>query len=84
MAQEQLNKEQRSFWVVVEDHQAKLFSVFGPLSEDGEWTSKVRLVRQHGRDVTISTVASEMDAKLMTSELTTHGYAESKLPVLVL
>lgn len=69
MAQEQPNKKQHTFWVVVEDHQAKLFSVFGPLSEDSEWTSKVRLVRQHGRDVTISTLASEIDAQLMTSEL---------------
>jgi hypothetical protein len=68
--------------VHLEDHQAKLFSVFGPLSEDSESTSKVRLARQHGRDVTSSTVASELDTKLMTSELTTHGYAESKLPVL--
>lgn len=82
MAQEQSKEEQRTFWVIVEDHQAKLFSVFGPLSEDSEWTSRVRLARQQGRDVTISTVASELDAKLMTSELTTHGYAKSKLPVL--
>ena len=82
MAQEQSNAEQRTYWVIVEDHQSKLFSVFGPLREDVEWTSKVRLARQHGRDVTSSTLACELDTKLMTSELTTHGYAESKLPVL--
>ena len=82
MAQEQSNAEQRTFWVIVEDHQAKLFSVFGPLSEDSEWSSKIRLARQNGRDVTSSTVASELDTKLMTSELTTHGYVQSKRPVL--
>jgi hypothetical protein len=82
MAQEQSNAEQCRFWVVVEDHEAKLFSIFGPLSGDSEWTSKVRLARRDGRDVTSSTVASELDIKLMTSELTTHGYAPSKLPVL--
>ena len=82
MDQEQSSAERRRFWVVVEDHQAKLFSIFGPLSEDSEWTSKVRLARQNGKDVTSSTVASELDTKLMTSELTTHGYAQSKLPVL--
>jgi hypothetical protein len=82
MAQEQSNTGQRILWVVVEDHQAKLFSIFGPLSDDSEWTSKVRLARQNGRDVTSSTVASELDTKLMRSELASHGYAESKLPVL--
>lgn len=82
MAQEQPNAEQRTFWVVAEDHQTKLFSVFGPFSEDSEWTSRVTLARQQGRDVTLSTVASESDAKLITSELTTHGYAESKTSIL--
>jgi hypothetical protein len=82
MAQEQSNVEQRTFWVIVEDHQAKLFSVFGPLGEDSEWTLRVRLARQQGRDVTISTVASELDAKAMTGNLTTHGFMESKLPIL--
>jgi hypothetical protein len=82
MAQEPSTREQRAFWVVVEDHQAKLFSVFGPLVEDSEWTSKVRIARQQGRDVTISTVASELDAKAMTANLTTHGFTESKLPIL--
>lgn len=82
MAQEQSNEEQRTFWVVVEDHQAKLFSVYGPLNGDSEWTSRVRLARQQGRDVTISTVASELDAKVMTSNLTTYGFKESKRPIL--
>ena len=84
MAQEPSTREQRAFWVVVEDHQAKLFSVFGPLSEDSEWTSRVRLARQHGRDVTISTVASELDAKEMKGQLTTHGFTESMLSILSL
>ena len=82
MAQEPSNMEQHMFWVVVEDYQARLFSVFGPLSEDSEWTSRVRLARQQGRDVTISTVASELDAKAIMRQLTTHGFTESKLPVL--
>jgi len=82
MAHEPSNVERRTFWVIVEDHQAKLFSMFGPLSEDSEWTSRVGLARQQGRDVTLSTVASELDAKAMAGSLTTHGFTESKLPIL--
>ena len=74
-------EEQRTFWVVVEDHQTKLFSVFGPLSEDSEWTSRVGFARQQGRDVTISTVASELDAKTMTRNLRTHGFSEGQIPL---
>lgn len=82
MAPEPSNAEQRTFWVIAEDHQAKLFSVFGPLSEDSEWTARVSLARQQGRDVTISTVASELDAREMTRQLTKHGFTQSKLPIL--
>lgn len=82
MAQELSNAEQRTFWVLLEDHNARIFSVLGPLSGDAEWTSKVRLARERGRDVTISTVASELDAKAMTRQLTAHGFTESKLPIL--
>jgi hypothetical protein len=82
MAQEPSNVEQRTFWVVVEDHQAKAISVLGPLSEDSEWTSRVKVARERGRDVTISTVASELDAKAMTRQLTKHGFTEIKVPTL--
>src|ERR1700739_1525606 len=30
-----------SFWMVVVDHQAKVFAVFGPLRRDVEWTKRV-------------------------------------------
>lgn len=81
MGEEQSGEEQRTFWVVVEDHRDKVFSVFGPLSEDGEWTARVGAARQQGQDVTISTVASELDAKCMTRQLTRHGFTESKLSI---
>lgn len=82
MAEEPSNLEQPTLWVVVENHQTKLFSVFGPVGEDSEWASKVRLTRQQGMDVTFSTVASKADVKLTTSALATHGYRWSIVPVL--
>ena len=79
MAKERSNEEQPSFWVVVEDHHTKVFSVFGPLAGDSEWTTRVRAARQRGRNVTVSTVASELDAKTMTRNLRTHGFTEGQI-----
>jgi hypothetical protein len=68
-----------TFWVVVEDHYARIFAVFGPLSEDAEWTTRV--ARARGRDMTICTVASELDAKKIADQLTAHGFTNSAVMI---
>lgn len=71
-----------SFWVVVEDHGAKLFDVIGPLDTDVQWTNRATLARERGRDVTICTVTSEADAILLTRELASHGFVKSEVAIL--
>jgi len=84
----EMGKQKRSgaapplFWVVVEDHQTKVFAVFGPLSKDIEWTNRVAFARERGRDVTICTVTSEGDANIITGNLTQHGFARSTVAIL--
>jgi hypothetical protein len=84
MAEEGPNGEQPAFWVFLEDHEVKLFSVLRPLSDDSGWSVRIRDARRHGRDVTISTVASELDVSAMRRSLMTHGFRESGRPILSL
>jgi hypothetical protein len=71
-----------SFWIVVADHEAKSFAVFGPLVEDAQWTRRVARARAQGRDVTLRTVRSEGDAKSLTRHLAVRGYVGSEYAIL--
>ena len=68
--------------MVVEDHRAKVFAVFGPLRQDVEWTKRVALARAQGRNVTLSTVRSEADARRMIRKLAARGFAKSEYAIL--
>ena len=71
-----------SFWMVVEDHQAKVFTVFGPLVGDAQWTQRVERAREQGRNLTLCTVRSEVDARVMMRDLAARGFARSEYAIL--
>jgi hypothetical protein len=71
-----------SFWMVVEDHQAKSFAVFGPLVEDAQWSRRIAHAREQGRDLRLCTVRSEVDARAMTRHLTACGFVRSEYAIL--
>jgi hypothetical protein len=68
--------------MVVEDHQAKIFAVFGPLRRNVEWTKRVACAREQGRNVTLRTVLSEVDARMMMRKLAVRGFATSEYAIL--
>ena len=76
MRQEQPGASVPAFWVVVVNHRARVFAVFGPLGGDDEWTTKVASAREKGWDITSSTVGCELDAQMMAGDLADRGFAE--------
>jgi hypothetical protein len=72
-------QETPSFWVVVEDHEAKVFDIYGPLTRDVEWTNRVELARGRGRDVTICTVTNEVDASMTAHALIEAGFQKANV-----
>jgi hypothetical protein len=81
MHQEQSGADTPTFWVIVLGHYAKVFAVFGPLSEDSEWNARVGIAQRQGKDLTISTVASELDAREITDRLTASGFANNEAAI---
>lgn len=71
-----------SYWVVVEDHRAKVFTVFGPLAGDAEWSKRVERARDQGRKLTIWSVSSEFDVRAIERKLAARGFARSRVAIL--
>lgn len=71
-----------AFWMVVEDRQAEVFAVFGPLRQDVQWVRRVTRAREQGRNVTVCTVRSEMDARALTRKLAVSGFVRSEYAIL--
>jgi hypothetical protein len=80
--QEQSGADAPTFWVVVDAHYARVFAIFGPLRDDAEWTTRVAIARGQGRDdLTICTVASELDARKIADQLTPSGFTDNAVAI---
>jgi hypothetical protein len=78
MRQEQSGVDAPAFWVVVVDHRAMVFAVFGPICRDDQWIKMVAGAREKGWDMTLCTVGSKLDAKMTAHDLADSGFAEKE------
>ena len=66
---------QKSFVMVIADHDKKEFSVEGPMSDDTEWNEAVVKAQAAGRNVNCSTSTVSV-TQAAESYARTYGYAE--------
>lgn len=68
-----------NYWLIIMDHELKVYAIHGPLSDDIEWSNRVADAQERGRKVSCSTVPATARRNDLAARAEADGYAEGNI-----